>query len=224
MKLGLTRIDKEVVFDRSVESKRQIQEKIGIYRWYLCENCLARTGDFQERDFVLDFNFMFDMSIQSVEDLVYTVAEDICILQLDSDNEYRLKCALIGFPNRWRPREKIGLSIPQIHGPVPGFEAAVSSLNTFLKHLKVGQFYRRQNWGLCKSNKLYLPYDVEGDTVYKRVEFQTLFKISKTQLVFLIRTEIQSIDEQIRGELVSTLSPKQVQYKLQTSLQPHSRL
>lgn len=224
MRLGLTRIAKEVVFDRSNESKRQILEKIGIYRWYLHENCLARTGDFQEQNFVQDFNHMFDMSIQSVEDLVYTIAEDICILQLDPDNEYRLKCALVGFPNRWRPREKIGLSIPLIHSPVPGFEAAISNLNTFLKHLKIGQFYRRQNWGLCKSNELYLPYDVEGDTVYKRVEFQTLFKVSETQLVFLIRTQIQTINEQIRDELVSTLSPKQVQYKLQTSLQPHSRL
>lgn len=223
MKLGLTRVDKEVVFDRGSESKRQIQEKIRLYR-HLRESCLARTEDFRERDFVLDFNHMFDMSIQSVEDLVHTIAEDICILQVDPDKEYRLKCALIGFPNRWRPREKIGLSIPQVHSPVPGFENAISNLDTFLKHLKTGQFYRRQNWGLCKSDNLYLPYDVEGDAVFKRVEFQTLFKISESQLVFLIRTEIQPVDTQIRDELVATLSPAQVHYKLPASLQPHSRL
>lgn len=133
------------------------------------------------------------------------VQEDLCVLEL-SEGAWRLTAACVCFPSRWSLREKLGRTLGEIHGPVPGFEAALTEPAVrFFDRLSVERPAWRCNWTLLETDELHLPssagrapgrVDVAVETTYFRVERQTLRRLeSSDAVVFTIHTYVTRLDE-----------------------------
>jgi hypothetical protein len=135
--------------------------------------------------------------------------DDISILIYDpAEDEYRLQAALFGFPAGFFAAKKMGLSLSEIHGPVPTYEAKLKMpMNKFFKNVGPSRMVMRLNWGINDTLKLYLPegghlYEDEGDEgqadegidinqVQLRIERQTLRRLPRTRAIcFLAKTYV----------------------------------
>jgi dimethylamine monooxygenase subunit A len=136
--------------------------------------------------------------------------EDLCVLARD-DEAWRLVAACVCFPSRWSLREKLGESLAEIHGPVPGFDRTLADpAATFFDRLAVTRAVWRRNWTLLDTPELHLPspaarhrddpHDGElGTRLWFRVERQTLRKLPGTgAIVFTIGTSVRSLDDVVR--------------------------
>jgi dimethylamine monooxygenase subunit A len=139
------------------------------------------------------------------------VQEDLCVLRRD-DASWRLVAACVCFPSRWSLREKLGASLAEIHGPVPGFDRALAEpAAMFLDRLTAARPVWRRNWTLLDTPDRHLPspaarhrhLDPEGDLgaqLWFRVERQTLRRLDATgAIVFTIGTSIRPLGEVVRG-------------------------
>ena len=125
------------------------------------------------------------------------VQEDLCILEHDG-TRWRLTAACVCFPSRWNLREKIGGTLKEIHGPVPGYSEDLDSpVEDFFNRLSVERPKWRLNWTVLDTDELHLPSPsarraIElpsdlGDLTF-RVERQTLIRLPTTDaVVFTIR-------------------------------------
>jgi len=126
------------------------------------------------------------------------VQEDLCVLV--RDDAWRLRAACVCFPSRWDLASKIGTTLDDIHGPVPGYEVGLSRpTNAFFERLKPDRAFWRLNWTLLDSPRLFQPASArrapEGalEEWYFRVERQTLRSLPRTNaVVFTIRTYVTS--------------------------------
>ena len=137
------------------------------------------------------------------------VPEDLCLLQWEGDR-YALIGASLCAPNRWLLAEKIGQPLMAIHGPVPGYGAALERLvDHFFAALKPHRLFRRFNWGITDDPAPFQPIarpatemvtpDNAGKRLWLRVERQTLRRLPETSaVVFTIRTYITQLDQAIR--------------------------
>ncbi|MGY2080107.1 heme-dependent oxidative N-demethylase family protein [Modestobacter sp. SYSU DS0657] len=106
----------------------------------------------------------------------------------------------------WSMRFDVGMSFPEIHGPVPRVHPAgvVSRAHQFLMRLQPGEVYRRTNWTMTvgrrldtatetypewgPDRRLVLRQDL-GARLHLRVEVQHLIRLDNSGAVlFLIRT------------------------------------
>jgi hypothetical protein len=126
------------------------------------------------------------------------VQEDLCVLV--RDDAWRLRAACVCFPSRWDLASKIGTTLDDIHGPVPGYDAGLSrSTNAFFERLKPDRAFWRLNWTLLDSPTLFQPANTGRvpeagvEDWYFRVERQTLRALPRTKaVVFTIRTYVTS--------------------------------
>ena len=101
--------------------------------------------------------------------------------------------------------EKLGCTMDEIHGVVPGLNAALgASIRQFLQRLKPGMAWLRANWGIAASDELNLhparalpppalPLDLTR--LWLRVEEQALVALPRTQgVVFGIRIALHRLD------------------------------
>jgi dimethylamine monooxygenase subunit A len=153
------------------------------------------------------------------------VQEDLCVLV--RDDVWRLRAACVCFPSRWDLASKIGTTLDDIHGPVPGYDVELSRpTNAFFERLKPDRAFWRLNWTLLDSPTLYQPASArrapEGgpEKWYFRVERQTLRSLPRTKAVaFTIRTYVASAsalcqrDEMFAGTLIHAIesAPDSVQ-------------
>lgn len=71
--------------------------------------------------------------------------------------EFRLVGGVVCFPSGWDPVEKLGRTVTEIHGAVPGLNAALADrIRKFLGGLRPGQVFERENWGLAATGELDL--------------------------------------------------------------------
>jgi hypothetical protein len=125
------------------------------------------------------------------------VQEDLCVLTR-GPAAWELTAASVCFPSRWRPAEKLGLSVAAIHDPVPGYAVISDPVDAALDRLDVRRPMWRLNWTLLPSPELcQLPGPAPGgeqgypgiDGLTFRVERQTLRRMPATGAVlFTIRT------------------------------------
>ncbi|MEI6700835.1 MAG: DUF3445 domain-containing protein [Actinomycetota bacterium] len=125
------------------------------------------------------------------------IQEDLCILEHDG-MRWRLTAACVCFPSRWNLQEKIGRTLQEIHGPVPGYDEDLDSpVEDFFNRLSVDRPKWRLNWTVLDTNELHLPSPSArralelpndlGDLTF-RVERQTLIRLPLTNaVVFTIR-------------------------------------
>lgn len=134
------------------------------------------------------------------------VQEDLCVLV--REDLWRLRAACVCFPSRWRLSEKIGTTLDEIHGPVPGYgDSLASPTNALFDRMTPDKSYWRLNWTLLDRAELHQPTGARDAPVgelrqwYFRVERQTLRQLPATRaVVFTIRTYVTAASELIERD------------------------
>ena len=135
-----------------------------------------------------------------LEDAARAVADDLCVLVRRASGGWVLASAVVCFPSRWRPRDKLGRPVAEIHGPVPAYaEELADRVDRFLDALRPGRGAWRRNWLLHDDPALHQPVATPPpaerpvevpDGLWLRSERQALHALPCTGAVlFTIRTE-----------------------------------
>ena len=78
--------------------------------------------------------------------LAENVEEDFYFMCPDADGEYRIQAYSSCFPQRLLSPAKMGLSVREIHQPVPGYENCLGNgVDRHFKRMKAGDFAARLN-------------------------------------------------------------------------------
>ena len=169
------------------------------------------------------------------ETVAASVAEDIVVL-VPVDGHFIVAGGMVAMPSGWSIRQKLGLSVAQTHGTVPGFaEHLQAKTDRMLHALKPGRFVERHNlifnpsdeWTLLPDRwdeldqvrQSMTPADVAAK-VHLRTEYQSFARCDQgTTCLFCIRTyqsPIADLDAERRNELKNVLqswSPEILDYK-----------
>lgn len=211
-----------------IDTKREIvyqvieghQEGINYFCSALEENLRAFHGEHLPQSFSLLGEQ--DPLLQ----LARVICEDLCILR-KVNGRWILVAGLVIFPSRWDLREKIGLDIDAIHGPVPGYQESLEPvLSDTFDRLKPERPVWRRNWSLHATSKLHEP-KFEGETspienFWWRTERQTLTKSLDSQFIlFTIRNRAEPFSRiksdpataQAFAQTLETLTPEMLAYK-----------
>lgn len=74
------------------------------------------------------------------------VEEDFFLMVPDSENVYRLQGYIACFPNGFSCPAKVGMSVRELHNPVPGYvERIGKSVDRYFSRMEDGKFIRRWN-------------------------------------------------------------------------------
>ncbi|MDB4384924.1 DUF3445 domain-containing protein [Opitutaceae bacterium] len=131
---------------------------------------------------------------------------DVVLLCRDKTGVFRVAGGVVVFPSHWALPEKIGLTLLEVHGVVPGLNAAIGpAINRYLDKIKPGFSAGRPNWGLAATDAWNLhpaikpPPLMTGtppDKIWVRVERQILTPLPETgAMLFGIRIERIRLDE-----------------------------
>ena len=134
--------------------------------------------------------------LSPLEAAALQVAEDLCVMERIGA-AWRLTAACVCFPTRWDLPSKMGLSLSDVHGAVPGYAGALAaSADRFFDRMKPDRIFERRNWSLLDDPELYQPVAVRGgrrdqgltaadagQRVWIRVERQTLRRLPRTGAV-----------------------------------------
>jgi len=125
-------------------------------------------------------------------------------LRPDADGVFQVVAGVVCFPSLWSLPEKAGRPIHEVHGPVPGLNAAVGrQIDTFLGRLAVGDEWERENWGLSADDALdhhprhprpALTGAATLDSTWLRRERQLFARLPGGGLVFGIRVSAHRLD------------------------------
>ena len=133
------------------------------------------------------------------------VEPDLLLLRADAAGEFRLEGGVLCFPTGWALEEKLGGTLDEIHGVVPGLNPALgASIRQFLQRLKPGVAWLRANWGVAATEELNmhparglpapaLPLDLRR--LWLRVEEQALVALPRSNgVLFGIRIVLWRMD------------------------------
>lgn len=135
------------------------------------------------------------------------VPDDLCVLTVRGDT-WHLAASSLCFPSRWDPALKIGASLDEIHGPVPGYDAELAApVRALFNRMTPDRSFWRLNWTLLDDPSLRQiavrrrPHAPNVDDWWFRVERQTLRMLPRTRaVVFTIRTYVTSLPELLSGD------------------------
>ena len=134
------------------------------------------------------------------------IQEDLVILSGDSTSGHPIIAGVVCFPNGWTINEKVGMSIDQVHNPVPEYAKVMSgAVNKLLTNLRPGRTFWRTNWAvrptdlldqsprmkpLIKEAESRLNHKNVSENCFFRVEYQTLTRLKESNgILFTILTE-----------------------------------
>ncbi|KAL8701026.1 MAG: hypothetical protein Q9201_005128 [Fulgogasparrea decipioides] len=167
----------------------------------------------------LDDQYMLTALAENVEEDFYCMCPDV-------DGEYRLQAYSSCFPQGLLSSSKMGLSVREIHQPVPGYEQRLGNgVDKHFRRMEPGVFVGRLNWSIqTDGDELFRPLakntgdpDAPGsaahaaiqreiidyDKTYFRCEHHTLTCLPRTKAVmFCVRsylTPIKQIKEEGNG-------------------------
>lgn len=169
-----------------------------------------------------------------------THEEDFLLMTLDETHDppmYRMRAVSSCFPAGFNPADKIGLTLRNIHKPVPGYAQRLDlSMNKFFAKFQAGSFVQRQNWGIqCddalfdyenyagfeaeKNNEPYEAEEVDFNEWALRVERQVLTRLPKSRaMCFVIRcytTPVSVIREEPRApDLIDAIDQLPIEDKV----------
>ncbi|WP_313198027.1 DUF3445 domain-containing protein [Rhizobium sp.] len=133
------------------------------------------------------------------------LVQDDLVIMRKGENGWRIAAAFLAFPSSWRLSEKFGLSMDDVHAPVPGFEGGSRNaglINRMFDNLSADRIVVRWNWSVNWSHALYHPYaksteekrGVAADKAFIRVERQTLRKLPVSgDILFTIRIYLDPV-------------------------------
>ncbi len=128
-------------------------------------------------------------------------ADDLCLME-KVDGEWRLTAVSLCSGTFFTAADSLGLSLKDLHGPVPGFEERfLTVVERMFNAVRPDVIMQRRNWTVLNSDELYLPRSGPvreriaaidpkdaGDALFVRVERQTIRKLPETGAVlFTIR-------------------------------------
>jgi hypothetical protein len=143
--------------------------------------------------------------VHPLETAARLVPEDLCLMR-GTDAGTILAAACVCFPSRWRLADKIGRSLGEIHGPVPGYGAALGRpVDRFFAKLAADRPVWRLNWTIHARSEPFQPVAPKiggvdptdfAEGVFLRVERQTLRRLPTSgDVLFTIRTYIHPLGE-----------------------------
>ena len=120
--------------------------------------------------------------------------EDMCLLSLGENDQYRLIGAAVAWPSDWHPKDKIGLPLRALHAPIAGYEEQLATgVDRFMATLKAGAIYGRCNWFIAATGErrwlehrppaeafAHVTAENAGNTLFVRSERQTLRRLPET--------------------------------------------
>lgn len=131
-----------------------------------------------------------------------------------STPQYILEAYETCFPSGFDTRQKLGLRLADIHGPVPHYgEKIERSMDRFFANLEVGKYVKRVNWSITTDAELFAAFggvhSQEGETMKPltvreldlentrlRCERQTLHRLPKSKaIVFAFHTYLYTLQE-----------------------------
>lgn len=150
--------------------------------------------------------------------LAENVEEDFYFMVPDAQDEFVLQGFVACFPQGLLPSAKVGMSVSEIHKPVPGYEGRLKKgVNRCFERMERGQSVGRLNWAIqANHSQLFLPFDgantIKTDdspsakaefnpsASFLRAEHHTLTCLPRTgTIVFAVRTYLTPLS-QIRDE------------------------
>lgn len=150
--------------------------------------------------------------------LAENVEEDFYFMVPDAQDEFVLQGFVSCFPQGLLPSAKVGMSISEIHKPVPGYEGRLKKgVNRCFERMERGQSVGRLNWAIqCNHSQLFLPFDgantitrenspstktaFDPSASFLRAEHHTLTCLPRTgTIVFAVRSYLTPLT-QIREE------------------------
>lgn len=147
---------------------------------------------------------------------------DFLLMKPDDKGVFRLYGGCLCFPSHWDLNQKIGLSMAEIHSPVPTLNETLGrQIDGFLRLIKPGISWERANWGLSRTPELNLhpsrklprlDASVTLEEVWFRLEQQSLVSLPKSggilfgiKLLISPMAEIKANPEACRS-MIRTLS------------------
>lgn len=138
---------------------------------------------------------------------------DFVLLRRQEDGEFRMVGGVLCFASAWIPERKLGLTVDQIHEPVPTLNADLGArIRTFLNRLPADQIFERENWGLAATPERNLhplrnqprpPAEAAPDGVWLRVEHQAFRALPRSGgLLFIIHLTVHPLGEVLREPAV----------------------
>lgn len=129
---------------------------------------------------------------------------DFLLLKPDAAGDFRLVGGAVCFPSSWIPAEKLGLTIDEIHAPVPTVNAELGArIRTFLSRLPPGAVFERENWGLAAVPEMNmhphrklprLTAETPLAEVSLRLEEQAFYALPESRgVLFLIRLTVHPL-------------------------------
>lgn len=147
-----------------------------------------------------------DSMVQRLITLGRILEPDFTLLGRDPTGVFRLRAGVVCFPSSWALTEKMGKTLDEIHGVVPGLNSSIGiAIEQFLGKLKPGAPYERTNWGLAATAELNLhpglsrprlipPFDPRQ--IWVRIEDQILAALPITGgILFGIRVRLVPLTE-----------------------------
>ena len=143
----------------------------------------------------------------SCVDLGGQLEPDFLLLRTDDLGAFRLAGGALVFPTSWALEEKLGRTMDEIHGVVPGLNPSLGPpIRQFLARLKPeGPAYLRSNWGLAATDAMnlhptqprpHLVTPVDPERVWLRVEHQILAALPRSSgVAFGIRVTLHPLTD-----------------------------
>lgn len=129
-----------------------------------------------------------------LERAAWAVSDDLCLLRARRPGDWRLIAGVLCAPTYWTIRERIGMDLGALHGPVPdGDPGLAQRIGRVFSGLRPGRVLERFNWTVQLGGAHHTPErPVAGhggdEALYLRVERQTLRTLPVTgAVVFTIR-------------------------------------
>ncbi len=135
------------------------------------------------------------------------VQEDLVLMRKGREG-WKVAAGALAFPSSWRLRDKLGLPMHHVHGPVPGFTEGTRNaglIERMFDNLRADMPVIRWNWSLYGDDILHHPESGNpkarrfgagetAESVFFRVERQTLRKLPVSgDILFTIRIYIDPI-------------------------------
>lgn len=119
-----------------------------------------------------------------------------------SQQVYVLEAYAACFPSGFKPRDKIGKRLADIHGPVPGYkEKLEKSMDRFFARLETGRLVKRVNWSLTVDEELYSNFDKGGTALEGKLEHLAIedLDLNKVCLPMLLSSLYLTLRSDIRS-------------------------
>lgn len=139
---------------------------------------------------------------------------DVLLLSPDGEGRYRLRAGAVCFPTGWSLDEKIGCTLEEIHGVVPGLNPSIApAIQRLLGSLTPATALLRDNWGIAATDVLDLHPrhrvpsprpPVRLEQLWLRVEHQALVGLpGGAGVAFGIRIALHRLDAMATDQVLA---------------------